>query len=188
MINTSVGIDNYEMSLGQTLKEFEKHRTLGIFGDSRFPSLKYGHTVGDRAVFQRQMKTVLMEINPKVVYIIPTQGVCCSLLPLLQFLNIPFIIVNPYKGYFKKAPDSFRLNLTTYLQLSKSVITISENLETVEDQADAEEEAKQFIINNSENIISIYGDKSGDGTKELNKKLLADEENIIFINYSQIKQ
>jgi hypothetical protein len=73
-------------------------KILGIIGDNNFPKCIHG-TVQDRIVALRKVSIAIAELKPSLVYIMPTRGVATEILPILQAMGIPFIIVAPYPDF-----------------------------------------------------------------------------------------
>lgn len=157
---------------------------IGIFGDQNYPNLLSGKSVKERREVMSKFKKLVMILRPKLVYIMPTKGINRSLLPILKTLNIKYVIVNPYRGYFNTDDKKDKIPLLIGLENSKSVITISGPPSKKYGEGEILEETRDFIIDRSNIILSIFGEKPSSDIKKLNKNLEGLDIGVIFLDYS----
>lgn len=133
-------------------------KIIGFFGDKNFPNKNQGKLVREkREAFQR-IQAVLAALKPKKIYICPETGLSNSILSLLTVLDIPYSIVNPYRGYFDNVTNKTKLTMWIGLENSSSVITLSEKLpDSVAEQQKLFKESQEFLIKNSDIILTAFG-------------------------------
>ena len=161
-----------------------KNPIVGIFGDQNFPDKSTGKSLSERRELLHKMKRILHVIKPERVYISPTKGIIRTLMPALNMLRIPYIIVNPYQGFFDIGEKKEKFNLAVGLKHSRTVITMGEPPKTKGVKIKLQKETEDFIIDRSNLIISIYGKNPSRDIRELNKRLPEVETNVIFLDYS----
>jgi hypothetical protein len=161
-----------------------KNPIIGIFGDQNFPNLSSGKSLSERKVMLHKIKKLLVVTNPKLVYLTPTKGINRCLLPALNILKIPYVVVNPYRGFFDSTLDKDKLSLLQGIESSKSVITIGKKPLKKSEEKKLELESENFIIDRSNLVISVFGKKPGMAIQNLNKRLPDAETNVIFLDYS----
>ena len=161
-----------------------KDPIVGIFGDQNFPDKSTGKSLSERRELLLKMKRILSVIKPERVYISPTKGIIRTLMPAMNMLRIPYIIVNPYQGFFDITEKKEKVNLAIGLKHSRSVITMGTPPETKIAKEKLLKESEDFIIDRANLIISIYGKNPSRDIKEINKRLPEVEANVIFLDYS----
>ena len=108
-----------EMLDATELQHFGNNKTLGIIGDKNFPFKSGPRTHASKREALGKVKTILTQLAPKLVYLIPHRGVEETIIPLLSYLDIPYVIVNPYVGYFDDVKKSTKIKLWIALENSK---------------------------------------------------------------------
>ena len=161
----------------------EKNPIIGIFGNTTFPNKSIGEGIREKSKVISELTKLLKRIEPSKVYLIPHKGVNLTTLMVLQFLNIPYSIVNPYKGYFNNIQSSDKLKIVMGMENSSSVITIGKNPKNARGTLKALSETEDFIIERSDLIISIIGEKPDKILHNLNMKLPDSGKNVIFFKY-----
>ena len=159
---------------------------LGIFGSSVFIDVKKGEGRHERNAAVQAMARALKTINPKLAYITPSPGVPLHLTTILNYLKIPFVIVSPSKGYFSRYTKENRSLLKKAVTECRSVVVVNDVKANMLNFLDLEGQSEDFIINNSDLILSIYGSSKSDFEKVRHEKLNDIEKDVIFLNYSII--
>tara|TARA_R100000458_G_scaffold59534_1_gene70395 strand:+ start:498 stop:1019 length:522 start_codon:yes stop_codon:yes gene_type:complete len=157
---------------------------LGIFGSSSFINMKKGEGRDVRNAAIKRIVQVLSSINPKVVYITPSAGVSLHLTTVLRFLKIPYIIVSPSKGHFRRFTKKNRALLNRAVKNCKAVIVVNDVKANLLNFMKLEEKTEDFIINNSDLILSIYGSSKTELERNRHDKLNNIDKDVIFLNYS----
>ena len=155
---------------------------VGLFGDKNYPYLGKGKGIENRREYLGKLTMLLKELEPKTVYLIPETGLCQSALVVLQGLKIPYVVVNPYKGYFDNVTASSKLRLLLGLENSKAVVVVGDAPKDIKGNQKAVEDAQDFIIERAEVVISVYGDDPDENTKIINQKLHIADTNVIFVD------
>tara|TARA_R110000824_G_scaffold11123_2_gene48359 strand:+ start:931 stop:1443 length:513 start_codon:yes stop_codon:yes gene_type:complete len=161
----------------------EKGPIVGIFGDTIFPNRSLGEGIREKAKVIMEMKFLLSKIQPKKVYVIPHKGVNLTVLTILQCLNIPYTIVNPYKGYFNSVAPKDKIKVLLGMENSSAIVTMGNPPKHVKDSVKALSETEDFIIDRSDLIITITSAKPSPLQKKLNSKLPDTGKHILFIKY-----
>jgi len=157
---------------------------VGIFGDQNFPNISSGKSVSERKEVLGRMKRLLLRLKPERVYISPTKGVSRCLIPAMNMLGIPYVIVNPYRGFFDSPQRKEKLHLIFGIKNSRSVITMGNPPESEESKRNLVKESEDFIIERSNVVISVFGKNPSPDIKNLNKRLPSAETNVVFLDYS----
>ena len=165
------------------IESIGKGPVVGIFGDTVFPNKATGEGFREKTTVISELKKLLLEINPKKVYVIPHRGVSLTSLLILQYLNIPYTLVNPYKGYFNNIVPKDKIKVLLGMENSSAIVTMGKPPKNVEDSVKAFNASEDFIIERSDLIISISGDNPGAQIKNLEKKLPESKTNVIFFKY-----
>lgn len=161
----------------------DKDPIIGIFGDTIFPNKSIGEGVREKAKIIREVRALLTRVNPKKVYVIPHKGINLTMLTLLQCLDIPYTIVNPYRGYFNNIIPKDKIKVLLGMENSSSVITMGKPPKHLKDSVKSLSETEDFIIDRSDLIITITSMKPSSIQEKLNNKLPDSGKNIIFIKY-----
>jgi|10_taG_2_1085330.scaffolds.fasta_scaffold21894_2 hypothetical protein len=161
----------------------EKNPIIGIFGDTVFPNKSIGEGIREKSKVISELKSLLLKMDPKKVYIIPHRGVNLTSLTILQYLNIPYTIVNPYRGYFNSTHNRDKLKIVFGMENSSSVITVGKNPKNARGTLKALSDTEDFVIDRSDLIISINGNKPDNKSMNLLKKLPESGKHIIFFKY-----
>ena len=141
---------------------------VGIFGDQNYPNLLCGKSVKERKEVATKFKRLIMVLRPKLVYIMPTLGINRFLLPLLKTLDIKYVIVNPYRGCFEPESTKEKIPLLIGLENCNSVITISGPPSKEYGEGKILLESRDFIIDRSNIVLSIFGSRPSTDIKKLN--------------------
>ena len=157
---------------------------LGIFGSSSFINIKKGEGRDVRSAAIKRIVQVLQSINPKLVYITPSAGVGLHLTTVLRYLRIPYILVSPSKGHFNRFTKKNKLLLNRAVKSCKAVIVVNNIRANLLNVMKLEEKTEDFIITNSDLILSIYGSERTKLEKNRHDKLTDIEKDVIFLNYS----
>ncbi len=164
------------------LKEMGTNKILGIFGDCDFPHKAGAKTITVRKEVLARTKDLLMSIKPKKVYITPHTGFEEIIIPLLLFLDIPYTIVNPYKGFYDNLKKESKVKLLMALENSRGVITLSNKKAKFKEHLDLVHESENFILDRSQIVLCVFGQKNNHRIESLNERL-ALKNNVIFFNY-----
>tara|TARA_R100000458_G_scaffold41666_1_gene39377 strand:+ start:454 stop:975 length:522 start_codon:yes stop_codon:yes gene_type:complete len=156
---------------------------LGVFGASTFINAKKGEGRVIRTAAIRRIVKVLKTINPKLVYITPSEGVSLHLTRILDFLKIPFIIVSPSKGHFSRFNKKNRVLLNRAVQECKSLVVVNNVKANMLNYLELEQLSEDFIIERSDLILSIYGSSKNTKDKNRHDKLSELDKDVIFLNY-----
>lgn len=166
----------------EELKLFGQNKIIGLFGDKKFPFKSGPKSYTAKKEGLSHIKNLLIQIKPKKVYITPNRGFDELVIPLLSFLEIPYVIVNPYKGYFDSCDASSKIRLLIALENSKSVITISKKAKNMLEHKKSYGEAIDFIYDKSDIVICITGPKSNDALDHI-KKTFGEDDKVIILNF-----
>ncbi len=166
----------------EELKHFGQDKIIGLFGDKRFPFKTGPKCATARREGLSHVKSLLSQMNPKKVYLIPHRGFDELAIPLLSFLEIPYIIVNPYKGYFDKIESSSKVRLLVALENSKAVITIGERPKSALEHEKSYEEAIDFIYNVSDVIVCVTAGNVNKPLKHIQENYQK-EDKVIILNF-----
>ena len=161
----------------------EKNPIIGIFGNTIFPNKSMGEGIKEKSEVISELTKLLVRLEPRKVYIIPTKGVNLTSLMVLRYLQISYTIVNPYTGYFNGIQNRDKLKIVTGMEESSSVITIGKKPKNARGTVQALSDTEDFIIERSELIISIVGAKPDKKLQNLNKKLPESGKSVIFFKY-----
>ncbi len=133
------------------------YRTLSIFGDESFPKWESGPFLRRRKKATDVVRRFLVELDPELVYIIPTKGTN-SVVPLIcKELKIPFIIVTPFTGCFDTNPAMDKICIEEALKGCRRFILVEEQLPlTDEDASHAMKESVDLCYRASNGIAFIH--------------------------------
>ena len=161
-------------------------KIIGFFGDSNFPNSVQGKTLKDRGEAIKRIKPLISALKPSKVYICPETGLSTSMLALFASLGIPYSVVNPYQGYFDNIPQKHKLQMFLGLENSSSVITMTHKIpSSIHYEQKLVLESQKFIINNSDIIISAFGNNPNKKFKNKTQELLdLEDKPVIAISYA----
>tara|TARA_R110000822_G_scaffold69990_2_gene169593 strand:+ start:163 stop:684 length:522 start_codon:yes stop_codon:yes gene_type:complete len=157
---------------------------LGIFGSSTFINAKKGEGRQTRSSAVERMVQVIRAINPRLVYITPSEGVPLHITTILEYLRIPFIIVSPSKGHFKRFTKNNRVLLNKAVKKCKAIVVVNDVRANMLNFIKVEESSENFIIENSDLILSVYGSYKNPREDDMHNKLNGIEKDVIFLNYA----
>ena len=161
-------------------------KIIGFFGDNNFPNSVQGKTLKDRGEAMKRLQPLLTALKPSKVYLCPETGLSTSMLALFATLDIPYSVVNPYAGYFDNIPQKNKLQMFLGLENSSSVITMTDKLpSSIHSEQKLVLESQKFIINNSDILISAFGNKPNKKFKNKTQELLdLEDKPVIAISYA----
>jgi len=167
------------------LEFFGKTKTLGLFGDKKFPFKSGPKSSMARKEALSHIKKLLVQIKPNKIYITPNRGLEELVIPLLSFLDVPYVIVNPYKGYFDGCSVESKVKLLVALENSKSVVTIAKRPKNILEHEKSYKESLDFIYENSDVVICVTGPEPSDTLKRIQKNFKSDDKIIVlnFVDY-----
>ena len=161
-------------------------KVVGFFGDRNFPNRGHGKLVKEKMDAFRKLQTLLVALKPKKIYVCPELGLSNSLLSLFLMLDIPYSVVNPYRGYFDNIPTKDKLRMFMGLENSSSVITMSESKpKSLVEQQSLLKESQEFLVDSSELIITAFGNNPHrEIVKTTDKVMAMSGKQVIAICYS----
>jgi len=161
-------------------------KVVGFFGDKNFPNKSQGKSIKDKTEAFNRLRMLLGALRPKKIYVCPELGLSNALLSLFLMLDIPYSVVNPYRGYFDNIPTKDKLRMFIGLENSSSVITMSDNKpKSVMEQQTLFEESQEFLVESSELIITAFGNNPHIGVLKTTDKLMAmDGKPVIALSYA----
>ena len=159
-------------------------RVVGFFGDKNFPNAKQGKRLKDKHEAFARIQS-LLALKPKKIYVCPEMGLSSNLLSLFSLLDIPYSIINPYRGYFDNIPKSQKLRLFLGLEQSEAIVTMQEGKpENLLEQQKLFKESQDFLVNNSEIIITAFGNSPDAEIEKTTNELLAGKKIVIALSYA----
>jgi hypothetical protein len=160
-------------------------KVVGFFGDKNFPNVKQGKRIKDKHEALARIQALLLALKPKKIYVCPEMGLSSNLLSLFSLLDIPYSIINPYQGYFDNIPKSQKLRLFLGLEQSEAIVTMQEGKpENLLEQQKLFKESQDFLVNNSEIIITAFGNNPDSEIEKTTNELMAGEKIVIAISYA----
>lgn len=166
------------------IKSYEDRPIICIFGDKNFPDKSSSKPIQERRETLKRLEMLLMQIQPKKVYIIPDRGFNLTALTLLNILNIPYVLVNPYEGYLDDLQGKEKLKMYLNLEQSDAVITIGKPPKNIVEERELRHEVYDYMLSYTDFIISIYGRNGQDKADFLREKVDKHDQSAVFINYS----
>ncbi len=163
--------------------KLDKDPIIGIFGDTIFPNRSLGEGIREKAKVIMEVKSLLSRLKPRKVYVIPHKGINLTILTILRCLDIPYTIVNPYKGYFNNIVPRDKVKVLLGMENSSAVVTMGKPPKHIKDSIKSLSETEDFIIDRSDLIITITSMKPSPIQEKLNNKLPDSGKNVIFIKY-----
>ena len=168
----------------QEIQSFSDRPNICIFGDKNFPDKSSGKPIQERREALRKLELLLLQIQPRKVYIIPERGFNLTALSLLNYLNIPYVLVNPHEGYFDSLQEKEKLKMSLSLENSDTVITIGKPPKSITEEYELQSEVYDFMLSYTDFVISIYGKNGQDKADFLRGKVDKHDQSAVFINYS----
>jgi len=133
-------------------------KSLAVFGDELFPRVGKGLSTKKRKEALFVVTEVLKHTKPELVYLMPTKGTNVAIPPICNELDIPYILVSPYKEFYTEVPEDFFISGS--MKKCKSFITISEsNPDTDEEREVLHQEATDFCANTALATLFIHSAK-----------------------------
>mgnify|MGYP005831571415 CR=1 FL=1 len=140
----------------------KREKILGIFGDSNFPKLGSGYSQLKRNVAVKRTMDCLSELRAELVYIIPTAGTCVEFLAMLNMLEIPYILVIPYKDFVNVPHPAYKALLKQAAIDAKNVVVLDSDSSLSPDKSLKFEEAIKFVRDNSNKLLKVYSYEAED--------------------------
>jgi len=138
-------------------------KILAVFGDESFPRLGAGHLPTRRQTAADNIISFFKTVQPELVYLVPTPGTCCYVAVVCNLLEIPYILVSPYPGFFDTVNSKDRALIAQAVEGAKSVIIINNKRIS---KKKAWTEAVQFLTSVTEVVAFMYNSK---GSKKYQK-------------------
>ena len=165
------------------IKDIGTHKIIGIFGDKNFPPRKGPKACSSRRDAMTKIKDLLVQLKPEVIYIMPQRGFSESIIPIISFLDIPYIVINPFKGFYDDKQGAAKIKLLIALENSRGVVTIKEDTpETISEFNDAYQESLDFILDRSEVIVCVTGNDPSENIVRIERGLFS-KDKVIILNY-----
>ena len=131
-------------------------RILAVFGDESFPRIGAGQLPSRRQTASDNIISFFKNIDPEVVYLMPTPGTCAYAAVVCSLLDIPYILISPYPGFFDTANATDKELIAQAVSEAKSVIILNDEPVNKEE---AWEEAVQYLTSVTEVIAFLYDSK-----------------------------
>jgi hypothetical protein len=138
-------------------------KILSVFGDESFPRTGVGSLPTKRQVATDNIMMFFKSLAPDLVYIVPNGGTCIYTAAVCKMMNIPYILVCPYPGYFENLAAVDATLLARVLDAAKTLIILNEN---PVDKNQAKEEANQFLATVGTFMVFLYNSDSEDGFQD----------------------
>ena len=174
------------MMRSQEIQSFNDRPNICIFGDENFPDRSSGKPIQERREALRKLELLLLQIQPRKVYIIPERGFNLTALSLLNYLNIPYVLVNPHEGYFDNLQEKEKLKMSLSLENSDTVITVGKPPKSIAEEYELQNEVYDFMLSYTDFVISMYGKNSQTKEDFLKDKVNKHDQSAVFINYSLV--
>jgi hypothetical protein len=118
-------------------------KSLAVFGDELFPGMSKETSAKKKEEASYLVTELFKHTKPELIYVMPTRG-ANAIIPLIcNDLNIPYVIVAPYKNFYNEVTTDISNNKA--MQQCKSYIVISEaEPETPKERIDLFQEATDF--------------------------------------------
>jgi len=133
-------------------------KILSVFGDESFPRTGLGGLPTKRQVATDNIMMFFKSLAPDLVYIVPRNGTCAYAAAVCKMMNIPYILVCPYPGYFENLKITDAKLLSRVIDSAKTLIILNE---TPIDKNQAIKESNQFLSNVGAFMVFLY-DSEGD--------------------------
>ena len=159
-----------------------QNKIIGLVGDKRFPFKSGGKSITARKEGLTHIKNILIQLNPKKIYLTPDRGFEELVVPLLNFMEIPYVVVNPYKGYFDNVEASSKIKILVALESSKAVVTVGNKPKTVLEHENCQRESVDFIYDISDLVICIHGGGRNFKLERIQKRIDS-ETKLIVLNF-----
>ena len=128
-------------------------RILAVFGDESFPRIGAGQLPSKRQTAADNIISFFKSVDPEVVYMVPTPGTCAYAAVVCSLLNIPYILISPYPGFFDTANTTDKELIAQAVSEAKSVIILNDKPVNKEE---AWEEAVKYLTSVTEVIAFLY--------------------------------
>ena len=101
-------------------------KILAVFGDESFPRIGAGQLPSRRQTASDNIFSFFTNVDPEVVYMMPTPGTCAYAAVVCSLLKIPYILISPYPGFFDTASMKDKELIAQAVSEAKSVIILNE--------------------------------------------------------------
>lgn len=134
-------------------------KSLAVFGDELFPKIGSEMFVKKRKEALFVVTEVFKYTQPELVYLIPTKGTNSTIPSICTQLNIPYIIVSPYKKFYAEISEDFFAK--GVLKKCKSFIVISESDPCTDEEREVLlQEATDFCVDTALATLFIHSVKT----------------------------
>lgn len=142
-------------------------RILAVFGDESFPRIGAGQLPSRRQTASDNIISFFKNVDPEVVYLIPTPGTCAYAAVVCSLLEIPFILISPFPGFFDTANPVDKELIAQAVGEAKSVIILNDG---PMDREEAWKEAVEYLTSVTEVIAFLYNSKGSEEYREFMDK------------------
>lgn len=101
-------------------------KILAVFGDESFPRIGAGQLPTRRQTASDNVISFFKTIQPELVYLAPTPGTCCYVAVVCNLLEIPYVLVSPFPGFFDTVNSTDKELIAQAVEGAKSVIIINQ--------------------------------------------------------------
>jgi hypothetical protein len=138
-----------------------EQKTLSVFGDTLFPKWGKGSSLVKRDRAVNSVVDFFSQIQPELVYIMPTKGTA-SVVPLIcMAAKIPYILVSPYPGFYNGITKLDKMCVKRATEKAKSFIIIHDaEPDNAKHAQDILEESIEFMSNVSTALVFMYSKKT----------------------------
>lgn len=133
---------------------------IAVFGDEFFPKLGVGVSPSKRITATNNIIEFFRSLNPDLVYLMPTAGVCVFAVMVCRLLGIPFILISPYPGFFDTLPSWDKDAIALSVSDAKTVILLNQS--TACDREQAREEAIEYLTNVSDVTAFFFSNNTSE--------------------------
>ena len=102
-------------------------------------------------------------LNPDLVYLMPTSGVCVFAIMVCRLLEIPFIMISPYPGFFDTLPSQDKDAIAKSVPDAKTVILLNQS--TSCDREKARAEAIEYLTSVSDVTAFFFSRNTSENYK-----------------------
>ena len=130
-------------------------KSLAVFGDELFLGVGQELSSKKREEAVYMVTELFKHLKPELIYIMPTKGTNTLIPPICNELDIPYIIVAPYKSFYDEIPNEISDNEA--LQKCKSFIVVSDSdPQTTKERMDLLEETTVFCANTAMATLFVH--------------------------------
>lgn len=133
---------------------------IAVFGDEFFPKIGVGASISKRKNAANNIIEFFRTLNPELVYLMPTAGVCVFSALVCKILNIPYILISPFPGFFDTLPSFDKEAIVKCVTSAKTVILLNQSTNC--DRSSAKEEAVKYLTDVSDVTTFFFSKETSD--------------------------